>query len=283
MMRVVVTGAGSYIGAHIAAWLGRFPDHFDVREADVRGEWDRNALSGCDAVIHVAGIAHQRETEENRPLYDQVNRTLAVEVAREAKARGVKQFVFFSSMSVYGLVSGRITADTQPAPASAYGVSKWRAEQELSALADDEFRVAVLRPPMVYGRGCRGNYPRLSALARSVSLFPRVQNERSMLHIDVLCDFVQKLLESGEGGLYFPQNREYVCTCDMMREIALCHGRRLRLIPGFGWLVGLLARRVTALGKAFGSLTYDQAMSAAFADGPQPTFAETIRLTEGEP
>lgn len=146
MMRVVVTGAGSYIGAHIAAWLGRFPDRFDVREADVRGEWNRDALSGCGAVIHVAGIAHQRETEENRPLYDQVNRALAVEVAREAKARGVKQFVFFSSMSVYGLVSGRITADTQPAPASAYGVSKWRAEQELAALADDEFRVGGSAP-----------------------------------------------------------------------------------------------------------------------------------------
>ena len=280
MMRVLITGAGSYIGTHIAAWLARFPERFDVREADVRGEWNRDALAGCDAVIHVAGLAHQRETEENRPLYDRVNRALAVEVAGEAKARGVKQFVFFSSMSVYGLSRGHITADTPPAPVSGYGISKWRAEQELAALADGKFCVAVLRPPMVYGRGCRGNYPRLSALARSVAVFPRVENERSMLHIDVLCGFVQRLLESGEGGLYFPQNREYVCTCDMMREIARCHGRRLRLVPGFGWLVSLLARRVTALDKAFGSLTYDQAMSAAFADEPQPSFAETIRLTE---
>lgn len=282
MMRVVVTGAGSYIGTHIAAWLARFPERFDVREADMRGDWNRDALSGCDAVIHVAGIAHQRETEENRPLYDQVNRALAVEAAREAKARGARQFVFLSSMSVYGLACGRITADTQPAPVTGYGISKWRAEQELAALDGDGFRVAILRPPMIYGRGCRGNYPRLSALARSVSIFPGVKNERSMLHIDVLCGFVKRLLESGEGGLYFPQNREYVCTCDMMREIARCHGRRLRLVPGLGWLIGLLARRVTALGKAFGTLTYDQAMSAAFADEPQPSFAETIRLTEGK-
>lgn len=282
MMRVVVTGAGSYIGTHIAAWLARFPERFDVREADMRGDWNRDALLGCDAVIHVAGIAHQRETEENRPLYDQVNRALAVEAAREAKARGARQFVFFSSMSVYGLARGRITADTQPAPVTGYGISKWRAEQELAALADDGFRVAILRPPMIYGRGCRGNYPRLSALARSVSIFPRVKNERSMLHIDVLCGFVKRLLESGEGGLYFPQNREYVRTCDMMREIARCHGRRLRLVPGLGWLIGLLARRVTAFGKAFGTLTYDRAMSAAFADEPQPSFAETIRLTEGK-
>ena len=78
----------------------------------------------------------------------------------------------------------------------------------------------------------RGNYPRLSALAQSLPLFPRVQNERSMLYIDTLCAFVERLADSGAGGLYFPQNREYVSTCAMVREIAACHGRRVRLVPG---------------------------------------------------
>lgn len=280
MTRVLITGAGSYIGMHIAAHLGAFPDQFEVRELDMHGEWRRDALDGCDAVIHVAGVAHQRETESNARLYDQVNHELAAETAREARARGVRQFVFLSSMSVYGVSCGRITADTQPAPTTHYGRSKWEAEQELRRLEDENFHVAVLRPPMIYGRGCRGNYPRLSALAQSLPVFPYVKNERSMLYIGTLCAFIRRLLESGGGGLFFPQNREYVSTCDLVREIARCHGRRVLLARGFGWLLGALAPKIPLIGKVFGTLTYDRSMSETFADETEPPFAQTIRLTE---
>lgn len=280
MTRVVITGAGSYIGAHIAAHLAAQSEQYSVCEVDMRGSWSREALVGADVVIHVAGLAHRKETPENAPLYDRVNHVLAVETAREAKARGVKQFVFFSSMSVYGLTCGHITAETQPAPNTRYGQSKWAAEQELAALADDSFRVAVLRPPMIYGRGCRGNYPRLAALAKSLPLFPYVQNERSMLYIATLCTFVRRLLESGQGGLYFPQNREYVSTCELVSEIAKANGRRIHMVHGFGRLVCALTKRVSVVGKVFGSLTYDKAMSAAFAAPDEMDFAQTIRQTE---
>lgn len=278
MIRAAITGAGSYIGMHLAAHLAG--QGWDVREIDVRDGLDEQALAGFDAVIHVAGIAHQRETQENAPLYRQVNRDLAIQTARAAKAHGVKQFVFFSSMSVYGMTTGRITADTQPSPNTHYGVSKWEAEQGMAELADDTFRIAVLRPPMIYGRGCRGNYPRLAALAKSLPLFPKVNNERSMLYIGTLCVFVQSLLESGQGGLYFPQNSEYVNTADMVKSIALCSGRRIRLMPGFGGLLRMLEGRVGVVGKVFGTLTYDQQMSLDFRDGQELTFDETIRLTE---
>ena len=277
MMRVLITGAGSYIGMHIAQRLA--PAH-DVRELDVQKPFSAADFAGCDAVVHVAGIAHQKETAENAPLYQQVNCDLAVRIAQTAKDAGVKQFVFFSSMSVYGVVTGRITADTQPAPNTYYGRSKWEAEKQLAGLASDDFRIAVLRPPMIYGRGCRGNYPRLSALAQSLPLFPQVKNERSMLYIGTLCAFVEKLLESGRGGLYFPQNREYVNTGDLVKKIAACHGKKLRLIPGFSWLISAAARRVGVAGKVFGSLTYDQRMSEAFRDADEMSFDETIRLTE---
>lgn len=280
MMRVLITGEGSYIGAHIRADLSRWPDRFDVRELSLRGEWDESAFAGQDCVIHVAGLAHRREAPGDAELYDRVNRRLAVEAARQAKRQGVRQFVFFSSMSVYGLTCGHITADTPPAPNTFYGASKWAAEQELRALESDAFRVAVLRPPMIYGRGCRGNYPKLAALAQSVPLFPKVQNQRSMLYIGTLCGFVRRLLQSGQGGTYFPQNRDYVCTGDLVREIARCHGRRVRLVPGFDRLTGLLAPRVGVVGKVFGSLTYDRAMSEAFSAEDEPSLAETVRLTE---
>lgn len=280
MMQVLITGAGSYIGSHIAAHLGVEPERFTVRELDVCSGVDETAFDGCDAVIHVAGIAHQKETAENASLYRTVNRDLVVQVARIAKDRGVKQLVFFSSMSVYGMTTGRITSDTQPSPNTHYGVSKWEAEQEMAGLNDAQFHIAVLRPPMIYGRGCRGNYPRLSALAQSLPLFPYVDNARSMLHIDVLCDFVKQLLLSGEGGLYFPQNRDYVSTCALVREAARCHGKRIVMVPGFGWLIRLAAKRVGVVSKVFGSLTYDQDMSRAFRSDDELSFEETIRRTE---
>ncbi len=280
MTRVLITGAGSYIGMHIASYLGAFPEQFEVRELDMHGQWTREALNGCDAVIHVAGVAHRRERKGDSRVYDQVNRALAVETAREAKARGVRQFVFFSSMSVYGVSCGRITADTRPAPVTCYGRSKWDAEQELRQLEDERFHVAVLRPPMIYGRGCRGNYPRLSALAQSVPVFPYVKNERSMLYIDTLCTFIRRLLESGEGGEFFPQNREYVSTCELVREVARCHGRRVYMARGLGWLLNALAPKIPLIGKVFGTLTYDRSMSGAFAEETEPSFAQTVRLTE---
>ena len=283
MKRVLIAGAGSYIGENLAAWLGAAPERFETQTLDLRcGDWREFDFTGFHAAVLVAGLAHQKETPENAPLYDAVNRALAMEVAAAAKAAGVRQFVFFSSMSVYGLTVGRIHADTEPAPNTAYGKSKLAAERELAALADERFRVAVLRPPMVYGRGCRGNYPRLSALIRKTPVFPKVKNERSMLYIDTLCAFLAALLESGGGGLYFPQNRQYVNTGELARHIALAHGKRIRQPGGFARPVALLARRGGTFGKVFGTLTYDQGMSAAFRPEAELPFAQTVRAAEAE-
>ncbi|MBR5546734.1 MAG: NAD-dependent epimerase/dehydratase family protein [Clostridia bacterium] len=280
MKNILITGAGSYIGSHIAAYL---PERtYTVRQLDLRRGLDPRAFEGQDVVIHVAGIAHQKETTRNKGLYQSVNCDLAVETAELAKKYGVKQFIFFSSMSVYGKTTGRITADTKPAPNTYYGQSKWDAEQKMALLADDHFRIAMLRPPMIYGKGCRGNYPRLAALAKKLPVFPQVHNQRSMLYIGTLCEFVRQLIESGKGGLYFPQNCEYVNTTELVTAIADCHGKKLMVIPGFGWLIRLVESHVGVVGKVFGTLTYDKSMSQEFADHGLISFEQTIRRTEAE-
>ena len=281
MKRVLITGAGSYIGESLRSAFEQESTDFSVEVLDVRdASWESASFSGFDSVIHVAGIAHQRETAENAALYYEVNRDLAIRAAEKAKAEGAGQFVLFSSMSVYGEVQGHITAQTQAAPCTHYGRSKLMAEEAIMTLADEAFRVAVIRPPMIYGKGCKGNYPRLSALLRKLPMFPRIQNERSMLYIGHLCAWMRLLVASGEGGLYFPQNRDYVKTSELARQIAKAHGKKLWLVPGFGWLIRLLASRVNTLGKVFGSLTYDQGMSSAFHEYEETSFAETIRNTE---
>ncbi len=279
MKRILIAGKDSYIGGRLAARLDATRFRCDTLE--MRGEeWRGRDFSAYDSVVLVAGIAHRNKTDENRALYDRVNHRLAAEAGEKARREGVKQFVFFSSMSVYGVEVGRIHADTPVRPATAYGQSKLDAEKALTALAGDSFRVAILRPPMIYGPGCKGNYPRLSRLIRKLRVFPRVKNERSMLYIDTLCAFMDSLLQSGEGGLYFPQNSAYVSTDDLALTIAKAHGMGLLRPRGFNWLLQWLGKHVGTIGKVFGTLTYDMSMSVKFMPREQPEFLQTVLESE---
>ena len=230
MKKILITGANSYIGTSFEKWVGQWPDKYSVDTVDMKdGSWKKKDFSQYDVVFHVAGIAHIKETKENQGLYYKVNRDLAYETAKKAKADGVKQFIFLSSMSVYGIETGVISKDTPLRPNSAYGKSKVEAEELISGLASDVFKVATLRPPMVYGKGCKGNYQRLAKLAVKTPIFPDIDNKRSMVYIDNLCEFVRLLIDDCGAGLYFPQNDEYVKTSEMVKLIAEAHGKKIRM------------------------------------------------------
>lgn len=271
MKKILITGANSYVGTSLERWLDRWPDRYAVDTLDmVNGSWKERSFRGYDAVFHVAAIVHKEE-RKNDPaqleLYDRVNHRLAVETARKAKAEGVKQFVFMSSASVYGLTApfGKtvtITRDTPLKPVDNYGISKLRAEESLRELAGEDFCLTVIRPPMVYGKGCKGNYPAMAKLARKLPLFPKVDNRRSMLYIDNLCELVRLLVEDRAPGVFCPHNDEYVNTTDMVSLIAHAHGRNILLVGGFGWALKLLRHLTPMVDKAFGSLCYDGEISA---------------------
>ncbi len=255
--RILLAGKDSYIGDAFQSYLRQWPDLYDVTCVDMRSDaWRELELSGFDAVYMVAGIAHIKETPENRPLYFSVNRDLAVELAQKARKAGARQFVYLSSMSVYGKTTGVITPATPLNPTNAYGQSKAQAEELLNALETPDFAVTVLRPPMVYGKGCKGNYRSLEHLALKLPFFPRVTNQRSMLYIDNLSECVRLLIDRGLSGCFCPQNREYVCTWDMAKRIAQCHGKRL--LPGYvtGLGVSSVGMLLPQVQKAFGTLIY---------------------------
>ena len=258
MKRILITGANSYIGTSFERYIKEnYPDEYLIDTVDmIDGSWREKSFSGYDSVFHVAGIAHQKETKENAHLYYEVNRDLAIETAKKAKVDGVLQFVFLSSMSVYGMETGVITKDTLPNPKTYYGKSKREAEQGLSSLTSDDFRVCILRPPMVYGKGCKGNYQNLVKIAAKVPVFPDYRNQRSMISIENLTEYVRKVIDSVLEGTYMPQNAEYVCTSDMVAQIALEQGKRIRLTKVFNPLVWLLAKVSLKGRKAFGSLIY---------------------------
>lgn len=276
MKRVLITGKNSYIGTSLENWLMREPDKYKVDTVDMKdGSWKEKDFSLYDVVFHVAGIAHIKETSDNQDLYYKVNRDLAYETAQKAKEDGVEQFIFLSSMSVYGIENGVIDKNTPLTPNSAYGKSKIEAEELINKLQDDTFTVATLRPPMVYGKGCRGNYPKLAGLALKTPIFPKVDNKRSMIYIDNLSEFVKQLIDNRNGGLFFPQNAEYVNTSEMVRLIAETYGKRMVMTKLFNPLLRLL--NVSTVNKVFGDLVYDMSISSNISLVP---FSETIKQTE---
>lgn len=279
MKRVLITGRKSYIGTSLENWLMREPDKYKVDTVDMKdGSWKEKDFSEYEVVFHVAGIAHIKETSDNQDLYYKVNRDLAYETAQKAKQDGVEQFIFLSSMSVYGINNGVIYKNTPLKPNSAYGKSKIEAEELINKLQDDSFIVSTLRPPMVYGKGCRGNYPRLVGLALKTPIFPKVENKRSMIYIDNLSEFVKHLIDNKSGGLFSPQNAEYVNTSQMVRLIAEVHGKRVVMTKLFNPLLRLL--NVSTVNKVFGDLVYDTSMSEYEFDYRVFGFRESIKKTE---
>lgn len=269
MIRILITGSDSYIGTSLERHLACWPAQYRVDTLNMRSStWREHNFSGYDSVFHVAGIAHQdsgRVTDEQIEQYYRVNTDLALQTAQKAKAEGVGQFIFMSSMIIYGKSApvGKvkvIKANTVPAPAGAYGDSKWQADRAIRALGEEEFRVAVLRPPMIYGPGCKGNYIALEKAAKKLPFFPEIRNQRSMLHIDGLCDCVKKCIDARAWGIFYPQDKEYVCTSDMVRNLAIKQGKSLRMTRFFNPFLRLMAGRWDLVNKVFGGLVYDKTL-----------------------
>ena len=260
MKKILITGANSYIGTSFEKYIKEnYPNDYAIDTVDmIDGSWREKDFSGYDSVFHVAGIAHQKETKKNAELYYKVNRDLAIEAAQKAKNDGVKQFIFLSSMSVYGLDTGVITKDTVPKPKSNYGKSKLQAEEGINELVDGEFKVCILRPPMVYGEGCKGNYQTLVSVAKKFPVFANYKNQRSMIHIDHLSKIVKDMIDKESGGVHQPQDPEYGCTCKMIQNIAKDMKKNIRLWTILNPFVSILKHCTTKGKKAFGDLIYEQ-------------------------
>jgi len=284
MKNILITGKNSYIGTSLENWLMREPDKYKVDTVDVKdGSWKEKDFSKYDVVFHVAGIAHVSSDPKMEDLYYKVNRDLTIETAEKAKAEGVKQFIFMSSIIVYGDSSSSkrvIDRNTVPTPSNFYGNSKLQAEEGIKSLESNDFKIVVVRPPMIYGKGSKGNYPRLANLAKKIPLFPDIDNERSMLHIDNLCEFIKIMIDYDETGLYFPQNKEYVKTSELVRTIAEVHKKRIWMISWMNWLIRLMFG-IGIVNKVFGNLVYEKSMSDYDKANYQiKTFKESIELTE---
>lgn len=267
MKKILITGANSYVGSSFKKWLSRYPDEYIIDTLSLRDDkWRNGTFEGYDTVLHTVGIAHVNAKPEMEALYYEINRDLTIQTAKKSKDDQVKQFIFLSSIIVYG-DSSKINKPkiidkyTVPTPSNFYGNSKLQAEDSIRPLENDEFKVAIIRPPMIYGKGSKGNYPKLAKAAQLLPVFPDVNNERSMLHIDNLCEFLKLIIDNEDKGIFFPQNKEYVKTSDMVQMIAEVQGKKIRLTKLFNPIIEILGKYISITDKVFGNLVYTKELS----------------------
>lgn len=280
MKKILITGRSSYVGNQLAVWLEQWPEQYQVDKVSLRSEqWEEQDWSEYTSIVHVAGIAHNSSDKSLEDMYYSVNRDLSVKVAQKAKDDGVNQFVYMSSIIVFGTKQAVITKDTIPRPDNFYGESKLQAEQQLEQLQSESFKIAIVRPPMIYGKGSKGNYPLLAKLAKMTPIFPDFNNKRSMLHVDNLSEFLRLLVDSQDHGYFHPQNEEHVSTANLVSEIAKVVNHKLILTKLFNFLIEK-TKNIGIINKVFGDLYYEQDMSQYHSHYLIRNFNESVEVTE---
>lgn len=271
MKKVLITGKNSYIGQSFKSYVeANYPSEIQVDSISVRGDaWREYDFSRYDAILHVAGIAHVSADPKMETEYYKVNRDLTIAVAKLTKQSGVRQFIFMSSMIIYGEKRGIdsltiIDRATKPEPIDFYGRSKLEADLGVQKLADDKFNVVSVRTPMVFGPQSKGNFPLLVKVAKVSPIFPKINNQRSMIYINNLAEFLAKTILNNISGIYFPQNQEPLSTLAIVKIIRTQLHKPLIVISLFNPLLRLLGRRFRVIDKVFGSKTYQQDSSIPF-------------------
>ena len=296
---VLVTGAGGFIGRHLepalesAGWVvrrtvrtaGTGPNDVLIESIGPETDW-RGALEGVDAVVHLAARVHHPNEEHALELYRRVNVEGTLHLARSAASMGVRQFIFLSSIHV----NGRSTEGRGPfseadalTPRGVYGMSKAAAESGLKAMGQQQgMHITVVRPPLVYGAGAKGNFDLLArAVKRGIPLpFGLVRNRRAFVSVENLSSFIVDRLATAKGGfdVFLVADAEQVSTPEFVRRLAKAAGARSRLLPvPLSILKPVLSMMVSpeAYDSTVGSLELD--VSKAAATGWQPP----ISLDEG--
>lgn len=250
--RVLIVGKSSYIGKKLEQYIVEqgLEDTIQVDKISVRNdEWKKIELGNYDSIVFLSALVHENGKGKSAKQFKEINSQLPYEFAKKAKKEGCSHFIFFSSISIYGKECGVITKDTKPSPKTYYGKSKWLAEKYLKKLEDHQFCLTIVRPPMVYGEQCRGNYAKLEKWVHYLPIFPEFDNKRSMVSIQYLSQFVVKCIQDKKSGIFFPQDSNYHCTSKMVKQIGEKQGKKVYLIRGFQGCITFLQKRKGSIGK----------------------------------
>lgn len=283
-VRVLVTGATGFVGTVLCDLLRESPYRVraalrsslripaSVTESTIVGEigsftsW-ADSLRGIDLVVHLAARAHVlRDSLDNSKLYFETNSCGTERLAESAAAAGVRRFIYVSSVKVNGEGDrAPYTSESMPNPQDVYGESKWRAEKSLINIsARTGMEAVIIRPPLVYGPGVRGNFLRLMSWAQKGAPIPlgAVRNSRSLVSVWNLCDLLLRALESpvAPGRVWMVSDGEDISTPQLAALLCTAMNKPVRLWPvpvaALKW-GGVLMRRQMEIARLCESLTID--------------------------
>ena len=261
-MRILITGKNSYIGNSVKAWLNEKEPSFKVEEISLRNvDLNKVSFKEYDVIFHVAGIAHISSNKKLIPEYFRVNRDLTIAVANKAKKEGVKQFIFTSSMAIYG--DDRPIGDftpidvNNPKPTNPYGQSKFEADLAIQKLHDEVFKVSILRIPMVFGVNSKGNFPKLEKIARKLAVFPKIENRRSVINVLSLAELIRLIIIKNHFGVFYPQDNQYFSTSKFIKDFRTKIHKKTAFIPFLSFLFRMLSLILKPINKIYGNKFYE--------------------------
>jgi UDP-glucose 4-epimerase len=299
---VLVTGASGFVGGHVApllqqeGWAVRravrkrsgLGDEVVVGSLGPTTDWSA-ALADVDAVIHLAARVHHQHEEHAVKVYRDVNIDGTLHLARSAVSNGVRQFIFVSTVLVHGRSNdGRAPFSENDilTPRGLYGMSKAAAEAGLRNIAEEDgMCVTVIRPPLVYGSGAKGNF---AMLARAVKLgvplpFAGINNYRAFLSVQNLASFISFRLQRTDKNfdVFLVADQEQVSTPDFIERLALAAGTKSRLFsmptPFLSALLRMSGRQETR-DSLMGSLVLDASKATAIGWKPPVSLDKGLRL-----
>lgn len=286
-MKIIITGVHGYISNSIRKhFIETHKFNGGLRLLDLRNDnWLKEDFGQIDTIIHCAALVHKDPNEYTLDDYIEVNANLTEKIAKKAKREGVKYFIFFSTEGVYGTTGSLfndivLDKDTELRPIEKYEISKKMAEDSLMALMDDDFRVAIIRPPFVYGKNCPGNYNRLRKAVLTFRFIPLIQNKKSMIYIENLCEFVYQLWKRKLVGVFLPQDLPYRCTANMCNKIAEYNNLTTLKTSIFNPFIKLVSVKIRAIRVSFGSEYYSEESSKVGFKYDLIDLDESIKRTE---
>lgn len=250
MKKILIIGKNSYIGNSLKETLEISGNKYQLKILSSRDdEWKKVNFKDYSTVINVAAIVHSPKTEKK--IYYQINRDFVINVANKAKKEGVKQFIQMSTMNVFGLDEGVINDTTPLLPKTDYGKSKLQADEYLNKIKSDKFKVCIIRPPMVYGKNCKGNYRRLEKYVEYIPFFPNLKNKKDFIFIENLTDFIKYVIDNEIDGIFYPRDPERISTYEMVKEIAQNKEKRVFLFSFFNPFIRLLISKIGIVTTVF--------------------------------
>lgn len=255
-MKILITGSNGYLGS---SFINSYQNKYDFEKFSLLTQTLEDCnLDSVDTVLHCAALVHQKQ-EHSYEKYHEINVVYPVKLARLAKQNGAKQFVFISTVAVYGEDEEKLDENTICNPATTYGKSKLEAEKKLLELNDDNFVVSIIRPPMIYGKDAPGNIASLVKLVKKVPIIPLggICNKRSFVSVQNLCHMIDEVIIQRENGIFLASDDEPLSTSRLVELIAKNLEKKVYLvkIPFFAALLKVV--KPSFHKRLYGSLEVD--------------------------